>query len=267
MSVNNGSLVTDLIALLNQNQGTAQFEQIGREIFYLTRSQLPLVQQLLAGLLAEDPRFEFEADRLILRPDPAEAQPLTEVTFVVVDVETTGARAQGDRVTEIAAYKIKGGQIIGEFSTLVNPQCLISPYVVQLTGITNEMVARAPRFAEICADWLAFFGDAVFVAHNAPFDWRFVNHEVGLACGRSLTNSRVCTVQMARRLVPGLDNYQLHTVAEHYAIKITERHRAAGDALATTQIFLNFLALLADHQVPNLADARRFRLVRRAAQR
>ncbi|HZS46295.1 MAG TPA: exonuclease domain-containing protein [Blastocatellia bacterium] len=259
MLVNQCSLVDNLIILLGRSRA-ASYEQIGRDLFYLPRTESGIVRQLLVGLLDKDKRFLFHDDSLELLPDPNETRSVKDATYVVVDVETTGARPNSDRITEIAAYKISGGQIVGEINTLINPQRPISRYVVQLTGITDEMVRTAPLFSDVYEQVVDFFSDAVFVAHNAPFDWRFVNREIERVTGRGLANMRLCTVQMTRRIVPDLPNYKLHTVAEHFKIEIENRHRAGGDAFATAKIFMKLLDVMAEFGVPNVAGARKFKI-------
>ena len=260
MLVNQCSLVEDLIQMLDKQGGSAEYRHIGHELFYIPEPDPNLIRQLLLGLLDQDRRFVFGEARIEMPPNKIESNVLKETTYVVVDVETTGATPGKDRITEIAAYKISGGQIVDDFTTLVNPQRPISPYIVKLTGITDEMVADAPLFSSVYQTVVDFFGDAVFVAHNAPFDWRFINHEIERVTSRGLANLRLCTVQMARRCVPGLVNYKLHTVADHFSIEITDRHRAAGDAFATAKVFLKFLDLMTEYGVPNVAGARRFRI-------
>src|SRR5690349_21696382 len=100
--------------------------------------------------------------------------PLREVTFVVLDLETTGGAPDGDGITEIGAVKVLGGEQLGEFGTLVNPGSAIPPFITVLTGITEAMVAPAPRIEQALPALLEFIGDAVFVAHNAPFDTGFL---------------------------------------------------------------------------------------------
>jgi DNA polymerase-3 subunit alpha (Gram-positive type) len=107
--------------------------------------------------------------------------------------------------------------------------------------------------------WLDFAGDAVLVAHNANFDVRFLNHEIARVFpGRRMANSNLCTVVLSRRIFPGLMNYRLQTVADHFSITINNRHRAASDALATAEIFIHMLSRLDEHGVRDLAAARRF---------
>jgi DNA polymerase-3 subunit epsilon len=260
MLVNQCSLVESLIEMLEKQGGAAEYKQVGYELFYIPEPDSNLIKQLLLGLLDQDSRFVFGEDRIQMPPNKIESNVLKDTTYVVVDVETTGATPGRDRITEIAAYKISGGQIVDEFVTLINPQRPISPYIIKLTGITDEMVADAPLFSSVYEKIVDFFGDAVFVAHNAPFDWRFINLEIERVTSKGLANLRLCTVQMARRCIPGLVNYKLHTVADHFSIEITDRHRAGGDAFATAKVFLKFLDLMTEYGVPNVAGARRFRI-------
>jgi DNA polymerase III subunit alpha, Gram-positive type len=122
------------------------------------------------------------------------------------------------------------------------------------------MVRRAPKFADVAADFLDFIGDAVLVAHNAHFDIRFLNHEIGrIYDGYRVANPHLCTVQLSRKLLPHIANHRLHTVAEHYSIFIENRHRAGDDAFATARIFVNLLEILQNLGVSDLAAAKKFK--------
>jgi DNA polymerase-3 subunit alpha (Gram-positive type) len=121
------------------------------------------------------------------------------------------------------------------------------------------MVKQAPLFAEVAPRWLEFVADAVLIAHNAPFDTNFLNHEISRVYpGHRMMNPHLCTVTLSRRTVPGLTNYRLETVAEHFSIPILDRHRAGSDALATAEVFLRILTRLEGHGVRDLAAARTF---------
>jgi DNA polymerase-3 subunit alpha (Gram-positive type) len=121
------------------------------------------------------------------------------------------------------------------------------------------MVKQAPLFAEVAPRWLEFVEDAVLIAHNAPFDTNFLNHEIARVYpGHRMLNPHLCTVTLSRRAVPGLANYRLETVADHFSIPIFDRHRAGSDALATAEVFLRILARLEEHGVRDLAAARSF---------
>lgn len=173
----------------------------------------------------------------------AASDPLADLSYVVVDVETTGGRPDGgDRITEIAAVVVQGGEITRVYETLVNPQRSIPPMITALTNISWEMVKDAPTFREIVADVAGVLRGNVFVAHNAAFDWRFVTSEIARATGERLEGRRLCTVRLARRLLPQLPRRSLDHVARYYGVEIAARHRAAGDALATARVLLRLLA-------------------------
>src|SRR5262249_32570839 len=154
----------------------------------------------------------------------------------VVDVEATGAKTPPNRLIELGAYRIRGDRIVDKFLSLVNPEIPIPRFVVALTGITNEMVKNAPRFAEVAPRWLEFVSESVLVAHNALFDITFLNHEISRVYpGHRMVNPHLCTVRLCRRAFPELYNHRLDTIANHFSIPIVSRHRAGSDALATAE--------------------------------
>jgi DNA polymerase III epsilon subunit family exonuclease len=260
--VSDSPLVHETVEMLRLCGGRAPAADIADIVLKLPDLDSETASLLISELIKDDLRLSLGDDFMVqLVWDDVETRLLHESDFVVVDVETTGAKTPPCRVTEIGAYRIANGRIVAEFQTLVNPQARIPPFIVGLTGITDEMVRDAPLFEEIASDWLRFAGDAVLVAHNSQFDTRFLNHEVSrLYPGRRMINSHICTVKLSRSAVPGLLNYRLHTVAEHFQIPIFNRHRAAGDALATAEIFIRILDRLREHGVRDLAEARRFRM-------
>ncbi len=163
--------------------------------------------------------------------------------FVVVDVETTGTSPHsGDRVTEVAAVVMEGGQIEDAFQSLVNPGRPIPSFITSLTGITNAMVADAPSFRDIAGALAQILAARTFVAHNAPFDWGFLAMEFARADQpEALSGPPLCTVRLARRLLAHLPRRNLDSVAWHYGIEIEGRHRALGDARATAQVLRGLL--------------------------
>lgn len=179
-----------------------------------------------------------EADRTT----PPAPDRLVGLSYAVVDVETTGGSPfTGHRVTEIAAVIVREGRIADVFETLVNPQRPIPPFITRLTHITPSMVRDKPTFGEIAMQVRDLLGGHVFVGHNASFDRRFVEAEVARA-GLGWRSERVlCTVRLARRLVPHLRRRSLDHVAHYYGVAITNRHRAMGDAMATAHCLLRML--------------------------
>jgi DNA polymerase III subunit epsilon len=175
------------------------------------------------------------------------SEPLSSLSYVVVDTETTGGRAYyGDRITEIAAVVVRGGKIVEMFETLVNPERPIPHFVSQLTNITWAMVKDAPTFDRIVPDVMRVLEGNVFVAHNAMFDWRFVAAELSRTANQRLRGRRLCTVGIARKVLPQLSRRSLDHVARYYGVEITGRHRAGGDALATAKCLIKMMADLAD---------------------
>jgi len=161
--------------------------------------------------------------------------------YAIVDIETTGGSPKNSRITEIAIYLHDGNHIIDQFTTLINPDVYISSFITSLTGITNDMVANAPRFYEIAKNIVQITEGAMFVAHNAAFDYGFVQAEFK-ALGYDYSRETLCTVKLARKLIPGHKSYSLGNLCADLNININGRHRAAGDALATTKLFDILLA-------------------------
>ncbi len=175
------------------------------------------------------------------RKDEAPRQPLSTLSWAVVDVETTGGPPPNHRITEIAAVIVKDGEIKEVYETLVNPERSIPPFVSRLTNISWSMVKDAPKFSAIVPTLLDKLEGNVFVAHNAQFDWSFLSHEIHRASGARITGNQLCTVRLAKRLLPHLPRRSLDYVANYYGIEITGRHRAAGDAIATARCLLRLL--------------------------
>ncbi|HNQ37988.1 MAG: 3'-5' exonuclease [Prolixibacteraceae bacterium] len=156
--------------------------------------------------------------------------------FTIIDIETTGTVYKYGKITELAVYVHNGERITGSFSTLINPEMDIPLPVSRLTGITNEMVARAPRFYEIAGQLAEMTAGKIFVAHNVHFDYSFIREEF-LRLGYDFRRKKLCTVQLSRKLLPGHPSYSLGRLCADLGIGIEGRHRAAGDALATVRLF------------------------------
>ncbi|KKO50350.1 DNA polymerase III subunit epsilon [Arsukibacterium sp. MJ3] len=155
--------------------------------------------------------------------------------YVVLDVETTGGKAVNDRVTEIGAVKVQAGHVLDTFSTLVNPERHIPSFISRLTGISNNMVAGAPKFAAVAAKLQQFLEGTVFVAHNVKFDYGFIRAELA-RCDITLDLPQLCTVVNMRRYYPGLASYSLGNLCREFDINLTNHHRALDDATATVEL-------------------------------
>jgi DNA polymerase III epsilon subunit family exonuclease len=204
---------------------------------------------LLASVVPEPHLAMTSASSAAAQHGHALADPdaLNSLTFAVVDLETTGSRYYaGDRITEVAAVVIRNGKVDEVFETLVNPERPIPPFVSRLTNITWKMVKNAPRFQEIEPRLLDVLTGHIFVAHNSNFDWRFLSAEVRRASGRELTGRRLCTVRLAKRILPQLPRRSLDYLANHYGVEIRARHRAGGDAVATAECLIRLLSEAAD---------------------
>jgi DNA polymerase-3 subunit epsilon len=181
--------------------------------------------------------------------------PLSETTFVVLDLETTGGSANSDAITEIGALKLCGGELLGRMETLVNPGVPIPPMITVLTGITESMVLPAPRIAEILPPLLEFARDAVIVGHNIRFDCAFLDAALVAHGYPKLTNRRVDTLALARRLVRDeIPNLRLSTLARHFRTSVEPNHRAYADAAATAEVLHSLLERAASYGVLGLDD-------------
>ena len=155
--------------------------------------------------------------------------------FAVVDIETTGSYASANGITEIAIAIHDGTKVIDFFESLVNPFVPIPFFIQRLTGINDQMVANAPSFKEIAGQVAELLQDKVFVAHNVNFDYSFVKHHLN-AAGLELDARKLCTVRLARKVLPGMAGYSLGKLTHQLGIKHREAHRAGGDALATAEL-------------------------------
>jgi DNA polymerase-3 subunit epsilon len=158
--------------------------------------------------------------------------------YAIIDIETCGGKyiSGSGKITEICIVIHNGTQVINKFTSLVNPECYISGYYTQITGITNAMVADAPKFYEISKQIVELTTNCVFVAHNVSFDYNFIKNEFA-ALGYNYNREQLCTVKLSRKLLPGFSSYSLGVLCDELGIANNARHRAEGDALATAQLF------------------------------
>lgn len=181
--------------------------------------------------------------------------PLCEVTFVVVDLETTGTSPASDAITEIGALRMRGGELLGRFETFVNPGVPIPPMITVLTGITEAMLVPAPRIAEVLPAFLEFARDAVIVGHNIRFDIGFLDAALAARGYPRLGHQRVDTVALARRLIRDeVPNLRLGTLAHHFRTAVEPVHRAYADAAATAEVLHALLERAASFGVLGLDD-------------
>ena len=204
------------------DHGQVRFVEIKAEGDVLRRNQLTRLRQLRsAGYKAEILRLGWHID-----PDQ---------TYVVVDVETTGGRPGLHRLTEIGAVKMRGGEVIDEWQSLINPQRSIPPNITRITGIDESMVARAPLFADIADSFAEFMGDAIFAAHNVNFDYGFISTEYQMI-DRKFRHPKICTCSSMRKLYPGYRSYSLKNLCQEFEIDLKSHHRALCDAQAAAEL-------------------------------
>ncbi|HJQ20989.1 MAG TPA: 3'-5' exonuclease [Gemmatimonadaceae bacterium] len=168
---------------------------------------------------------------------------LRSLRYAVVDVETTGTRVHGgDRIMEVAVVHLQNGEVTTAAEFLVNPQGPVHPWVSRLTGLRWEMLHEAPTFCDIADRVREALDVDVFVAHNVRFDWRFVAMELQRASGRGLRGPRLCTVKVARKVLPHLRRRNLDALVWHYEVPFDgRRHRAGPDARATARVLDHLL--------------------------
>ena len=215
--------------------GCAPVTNRARHVRMLSERPMPSISRTLVRrtIVRYGPHMQASFDDL--------GTPLDQVTFVVVDLETTGGSAADGGITEIGAVKLQGGQQLGTFCTFVNPGCAIPRQITLLTGITQAMVAGQPTFAEVADDLDELLTGAVLVAHNAPFDVSFLSAEYA-RIGRVMPAVPVlCTLKLARRHFKFPSN-KLGSIAEALGVGQSVAHRALADTAALGGIFSHFLA-------------------------
>ncbi len=228
-----------------------------------------LGERLVRSLLGADPNFIYDSDSALwsLRRAASLRVPFDEAQFTVVDLETTGGRAGPGTIVEIGAYRMTGRRIGESFQTLVRPHAPIPRFITGLTSITNAMVRDAPRIEDILPAFRDFMGDSVMVAHNAPFDFSFLDFEFRRIFGIGVRNPVLCTLRMARRFLPSVKRRRLDALAEHFGLATDGRHRGLGDARMAAEILSIFLDiaeknglarldLLLDHNQRGIAGRR-----------
>lgn len=168
--------------------------------------------------------------------------------YAILDIETTGGQYNEEGITEIAIYRFDGHEVVDQFSSLINPEKPIQPYVSKLTGITNNMLVRAPKFYEVAKRIVEITDGCTLVAHNAGFDSRILATEFE-RLGYTFRRESLCTVELSKKLIPDLPSYSLGKLVKHLGIPLSNRHRAQGDAKATVSLFKLLLSKDKDKEI------------------
>ena len=217
-------------------EGQLHFEEIKAPGDSLRRNQLVTIQKL------RDLGFDVRITQVEWFRDP-------EQIYSVVDIETTGGKAQHHRITEIGIIKMRGTEPIDQWHSLVNPQRHIPTSITRLTGIDNDLVKEAPIFSEIASSLDEFTRDTIFVAHNVNFDLSFIKQEFA-RLDLAYRRPKLCTVQQCRRVFPGLSSYSLANLTKHFDIDMDRHHRALSDAKAAADL----LSLILENEVEEESD-------------
>lgn len=189
-----------------------------------------------------------------------------ELKFAVVDVETSGGAGDQNRITEIGIALFDGLEPVGEYHTLVDPGVPITPFVQNLTGITDEMVSGAPQFSKVAEHVAELLDERIFVAHNVQFDSKVLRTEMKRCC-IAFDPPRLCTVKLSRKVFPGHTSYSLHNLTESLGLPDFNHHRAMADTLACAEILKMAYAKIGPEkilkEVKNLSTPKKARITGR----
>ncbi|MBI3783491.1 MAG: GIY-YIG nuclease family protein [Deltaproteobacteria bacterium] len=246
-----------LLDYLLQRPAGASPQELLDLIFTQPGSDPELAPRFLQTLLGCDSRFFWRPDdgTWVARAHDVLARPLAATRFVVVDLETTGLRPSAHGIVEIGAIRIENGKIVDQFSQLVNPGVPLQPFIVRLTGICDAMLADQPRIDAVWPRFVEYLGDDVLLAHNAGYDMGYLNAAAFAFGGRPLPNSHLCSLKLARRLVPESRRRGLDALAGVFGIPLADRHRALGDARITAEVFFHLLERMAARGISRLDEA------------
>jgi len=201
---------------------------------------------------------------MAIRVTPKKQASLAEITFIVLDLETTGASpTNGCAITEIGAIAVRGGDVLEEFSTFVNPQVALPEYIINLTGITDEMLTGAPLIDEAYPDFIELIDrhkDVHLVAHNAPFDIGFLKAAASALSHDWPKYEVIDTVKLARRVIDRSEiaNYKLGTLSQFFDTKALPNHRALDDVKTTVEVLHRLIERLAGFEVFDISQLKKF---------
>jgi DNA polymerase III epsilon subunit family exonuclease len=251
------SLPDRLCALLARRGRPLEVGHVASQLLRLRGCPERLQRRLVAEIVEGDARLAWLGRDLVgLAPSAWSRAELATTTFCVVDLETTGGSPGYSKVTEIGAVRVEGGRVGERFATLVDPGRPIPAIVTELTGIDDEMVEGSPDIETALTGFVAFAGHDVLVAHNAPFDLRFLNYERRRLAGRYFTQPWLDTLTLARRLLNGqVPRHDLGTLALWADTTVRPMHRALPDAEATAEVLLALLELLDERGIDSLERA------------
>ena len=248
----------ELFSLLEHEGEALDYRDVWPRLFPVSNCPRELMRALVNDVITEDERFVWESDVHVgLASWRAAHRDLSCVAFTVVDLETTGSTPGYAKITEIGAVRIEGGAQAATFSQLVNPGMPIPGFITGITGISQQMVADAPPIHEVLPRFVEFSSGSVLVAHNARFDFAFLDYELGMLQRRTFPRPTLDTMRLARRLMPH-SRASLAHLSERFDTQVRPNHRALRDAQATAEILLILLAMVQEHGLTTLEEVARF---------
>lgn len=251
------TLADKLCALLERRGRPLEVGHVAAQVLRVRQAPERLQRLLVAEIVDGDPRLAWRGRDLVgLAPPGWALTRLEHATFCVVDLETTGGAPGHSKVTEIGAVRVSGLQVVGRFSTLVDPERPIPPPISGITGITDQMVRGMPLIDEALPRLIEFAGEDVLVAHNAPFDLRFLNYERHRLAGSYFTQPWLDTLVLARRLLRRrVERHDLGTLARWADTTVRPCHRALPDAEATAELLVTLVHMLVERGEDTLERA------------
>ncbi len=243
-----------LCAYLESRPEGAGTPELMSMVFSGSASDPDLNERIVHQLLGGHPDFVYDPEhrRWASRGSIALRIPTGEASYVAVDLETAGGTPGAGQIIEIGACRMKGPRIEDTFQTLVRPWTRIPRFISSMTSITNEMVREAPPIEEVLPHFRNFLGDAVMVAHNAQFDSSFLDFEFRRVFGIGLRNPVLCTLRLARRLLPSMRRRGLDAMAEYFGLSTVGRHRGWGDARMAAELLSIFIEMAAQMGIKRL---------------
>ncbi len=228
--------------LLREQAGRVSLAAVCDEVLRLPVTDDSVARTLVQAVIEDDSRMHLVDGHVEWHEPAASARWHDCRCFAVLDLETTNGPRNDQRIIEIGVCRVEDGRIAREWAALVDPQRPIPYWVRHLTGISEDAVREAPRFEEVLPRLLDELEDAILVAHHARFDVACLNAEVSRLWGMRLVNPYLCTVELARRYLPGSDNYRLETLGHWLGLTHEQPHRAPSDARATAELLCRLLA-------------------------
>lgn len=229
--------------------------RIARCLFGARRHELPEAQAVVRSLLAVDPRFiETHDQRWTARGCRFLTQPLSETTFTVVDLETTGSVIGVDEIIEIGVVVLRGGKVVERFGSLIWTERSIPRWIRRLTGLGKSQLAGAPTFNDLAPRLYELLDGTVFVAHDIRFDLPFVRWELGSRGHGEAEIAGLCTLRLAQLLWPQLGSHALAELARHFGLVHDQPHRALADAAAAASLLTRALSAAETLGLRSLGD-------------